>query len=226
MPAEVPPTGILGELDAPGRRIRTAPFGIRERHGSREGTAPESAESHGGQHGERCQNPERDTAGSDPSQDARGEQCRKAEGGRSRDRENLSRNKAQGRPEQRRRRPQNEPRHEQRRQGGARRPAVGLAPHRHSRSRMAESFFSPIPDTRVKSSMDLNGPFASRSAMIFSAVAAPTPFRVSSSSAVAVLMLTRPSSPEGDRPRKPASWRMPSDRPRPRMPPDRRHATG
>lgn len=46
----------------------------------------------------------------------------------------------------------------------------------------------------------LKRPFASRSAMIFSAVAAPTPFRVSSSSAVAVLMLTRPSSPEGDRP--------------------------
>ena len=80
VPAEVPPTGILGELDAPGRRIRTAPFGIRERHGAAKGTAPESAESHGGQHGERCQNPERDTAGSDPSQDARGEQCRKAEG--------------------------------------------------------------------------------------------------------------------------------------------------
>ena len=49
VPAEVPPTGILGELDAPGRRSRTAPFGIRERHGAAKGTAPESAESHGGQ---------------------------------------------------------------------------------------------------------------------------------------------------------------------------------
>ncbi len=63
---------------------------------------------------------------------------------------------------------------------------------------MAASFFSPMPETRVKSSMDENGPFASRSATIFSAVAAPTPLSVSNSSAVAVLMLTRPSSPEGD----------------------------
>ena len=98
-----------------------------------------------------------------------------------------------------------------------------LAPHRHSRSRMAASFFSPIPDTRVKSSMDLNGPFASRSAMIFSAVAAPTPLSVSSSSAVAVLMLTRPSvSRRRQRlPESPASWRMPSRSAAPGgMPPD------
>ena len=48
--------------------------------------------------------------------------------------------------------------------------------------------------------MDENGPFASRSATIFSAVAAPMPLSVSNSSAVAVLMLTIPSAPEEDAP--------------------------
>ena len=54
------------------------------------------------------------------------------------------------------------------------------------------NFFSPMPETRIRSSGDLKGPFAFRSSMIARAVASPTPGSVFSASASATLMFTGP----------------------------------
>src|SRR5699024_4400379 len=71
--------------------------------------------------------------------------------------------------------------------------ACGQAPYpTHMESANSAYFLSPIPDTRLRSSMVENGPLASRSATILAAVDGPTPGKTSSSSAEAVLMFTLP----------------------------------
>ncbi len=91
----------------------------------------------------------------------------------------AKRGKAQGRPDQRCRSPQDSPATSRGSEKGAGgrlsvSPVTGRAD-----PAWPPSFFSPSPDTRVRSSMDFGGPFSSRSATIFSAVAAPTPSSVS-----------------------------------------------
>ena len=82
---------------------------------------------------------------------------------------------------------------------GARWPAVEIARHRQSRSRIAAGFFSPIPETRVKSSMDEKRPVRLAVGHDLLRRRADA-LSVSNSSAVAVLMLTIPSAPEEDAP--------------------------
>ena len=57
---------------------------------------------------------------------------------------------------------------------------------------IASYFLSPIPETRVISFVVLNGPFFSRSAMIFFAVASPIPDKLLSPAISAVLIFTSP----------------------------------
>ena len=64
-----------------------------------------------------------------------------------------------------------------------------------TRSRIRASFFSPMPRTSRRSSTRWNGPCSRRNSRIAATVAGPTPGRLSSSSAPAVLILTTPAGP-------------------------------
>ena len=61
------------------------------------------------------------------------------------------------------------------------------------RSFIAANFPSPIPGTSMIASMVMNGPLASRWAMILAAIVGPMPGSISRSVAVARLMLMSPA---------------------------------
>lgn len=67
--------------------------------------------------------------------------------------------------------------------------------HTQMESLILASFFSPIPDTRIRSSTEAKAPFFVRSSIIDWAMEGPMPESVCSSAALAVLMLTRPVAP-------------------------------
>ena len=67
--------------------------------------------------------------------------------------------------------------------------------HTQMQSLILASFFSPIPDTRIRSSTEAKAPFFVRSSIIDWAMEGPMPESVCSSSALAVLMFTRPVAP-------------------------------
>lgn len=83
--------------------------------------------------------------------------------------------------------------------------------HTQMQSLILASFFSPIPDTRIRSSTEAKAPFCVRSSIIDWAIEGPMPESVCSSAALAVLMFTSP-----DEDPAPVSWRH---RFRPRRPP-------
>ena len=64
--------------------------------------------------------------------------------------------------------------------------------HTQIQSLILASFFSPIPDTRIRSSTEAKAPFFVRSSIIDWAMEGPMPESVCSSAALAVLMFTRP----------------------------------
>ena len=67
--------------------------------------------------------------------------------------------------------------------------------HTQMQSLILASFFSPIPDTRIRSSTEAKAPFFVRSSIIDCAMEGPMPESVCSSAALAVLIFTRPVAP-------------------------------
>ena len=75
--------------------------------------------------------------------------------------------------------------------------------HTQMQSLILASFFSPIPDTRIRSSTEAKAPFFVRSSIIDWAMEGPMPESVCSSSALAVLIFTRLVAPLRPMMRKP-----------------------
>ena len=133
VPAEIPATGILGELDAPGRRLRTAALRHpRSAMEPRRAPPQKGAESHGRPARRALPEPRAGHRRLGPL--ARCDGMRASVGKRRgqvvpSDRENCEQEQgARVGQSSAVVSPQNEPRHEQRRQGGARRPAVRVSP--------------------------------------------------------------------------------------------------
>ena len=74
--------------------------------------------------------------------------------------------------------------------------ALGNGYPTHIESASEANFLSPMPDTRLRSSIAANAPFAFRSSTMRCANAGPTPLSCCNSSAVALLMLTLPGAAE------------------------------